>query len=339
MNTTLRVERSEGNGDHSALEGPLSLVYKKYGGNKMSETASKIASVNSPLTQSLISYEVSKRGWGPKLYGLFDDGRIEECVDGRLLSASEAFEEEMTCHMAKAFARFHSLDLPFDKKSVDPLTASKKAFLVEKPLLQEWIDSAVATEECLTSFRALLDFPLEEEYTWVSSVFAKTKHRKAFCAMDSNYLNRLVRKDETVEHRCLIIDYDISCWYDRAFDLSSHFIFRLITAENRDNFLTGSPYPSREEQRYFLARYLEEASKVFQDFDPHGMDNVDHLQLETDIYALIVLLWQLYVSCHYHKIYQIDPNIYFIINCFIDLYRKLKDEFCVNHPHLVASIQ
>lgn len=281
---------------------------------------------------------MSKRGWGPELFGLFDSGRIEECVDGKPLSPSIAFDDEISSHVAKAHARFHSLDLPFEKHGRDPLEA-RKAFLTAKPLLQAWLDSAVASEQCKQSYRALLDFPLEEEFMWASSFISKIQHRKAFCSIDANYCNRLLRNDETVEHRCYIIDYDISCWYDRGFDLSCHFLFRLITVENRDTqgFLTGLPYPSREERKFFLARYLEEASNFVKDFQPDGLDSVDHLLSETDVYALIVVIWQLFICAHLYVVHEFDPHVHYIIDCFLDLYRKLKDEFVVDHPEMLAD--
>ena len=46
--------------------------------------------INSPLVQSLIFYGQSKQGWGPKLYGLLEDGRVEEFVDCHTLTAEEA---------------------------------------------------------------------------------------------------------------------------------------------------------------------------------------------------------------------------------------------------------
>ena len=383
MNITLRVDKTNCRGTDSKENGPDSLVYKKYGGNKMGKIVFEISRVNSPLVQSLISHEVSKRGWGPKLYGLFDSGRIEEYVDSRVLLASEAFEEQMASHVAKAYARFHSLDLPLEKLSCNPVALARQSFLskrslfqkkidsalakkkarepyqallyspfregftgffsglresffTQRPLSQKRMDPAIAEEKGFQSFQALLNFPFEEEYTWVFSVVEKIDHRKAFCSIYPNYLNRLVLNDETVEHRCFIIDYDLSCWCDRGFDLGAHFVFRLINAEDHDN-LSGAPYPSRKEQRYFLARYLEEASKLFHDFDPDGMDNVDHLQLETDIYALVVLLGIFYTQCHLYEFHETEANAHRFIDCVMQLYRKLEYEFYANNPELVSN--
>lgn len=335
MNTTLRVDKLNNKPSDVTKDAPSALIFKKYGGNKMTDTASKILDVNSQLTQSLICYEMSRRGWGPKLYGVIDDARIEEYVDGRPLHASEAFEEKMSRDVARAYARFHSLDLPLDRDGEDLLVQVRRSLDTEKAALQQWTDSAVAAEECLRSFKRLLAFPCEEEYLWVHSVLPKIQHRKVFCSMDSNYLNRIVRNDETADDRCMTIDYDISGYYNRGCDLAGHFVLRTLDGSGKESKLSGFPYPSEEERDYFLSRYLEECSQLFDDFDPQSVDNLTHLKLESDIYALWEILLQLMIAMNFHKIHHIEPKLHTIIDCLIDLHATLKSAFVSNHPLLV----
>ena len=75
--------------------GPTSIVFKKCGGNVFDEDVKEVVITNSPLVQSLIFYEQSKRVWGPKLCGLLEIGRIEEFVSRHTLNQKESFTSEL----------------------------------------------------------------------------------------------------------------------------------------------------------------------------------------------------------------------------------------------------
>ena len=153
--------------------------------------------------------------------------------------------------------------------------------------------------------------------------------------MDSNYLNRVVKNDETDDNRCVIIDYDISCYHDRGIDLAEHFVLRSYDLSGKQSKVSGLPYPSRDEQTFFLSRYLEESCKLLDDFDPQGIDNIDHLLLEADIYAIYFTLWQLFLSCNFYKLFTSEPKMHTVIDYLIDLHGTLKKTFCTEYPHLI----
>jgi hypothetical protein len=56
---------------------------------------------------------MSRRGWGPKVYGFFPGGQLEEYfVGSHTLTAKEAWDVVVRCAVAKSYARLHSLQLP-----------------------------------------------------------------------------------------------------------------------------------------------------------------------------------------------------------------------------------
>ena len=103
----------------SSPSAPTSLVVKTYGGNIFTKQAAELSSINSCLVQSIIFHQQSTRGWGPKLYGLFDGGRIEEFIDCHTLTAQEAFSDELMADVVTAYACFHSLKLSIKQHSYD----------------------------------------------------------------------------------------------------------------------------------------------------------------------------------------------------------------------------
>jgi choline/ethanolamine kinase len=67
----------------------------------------------SAAQQAIVYWEMSRRGWGPKVYGFFPGGQLEEYfVGSHTLTAKEAWDVVVRCAVAKSYARLHSLQLP-----------------------------------------------------------------------------------------------------------------------------------------------------------------------------------------------------------------------------------
>ena len=170
-------------------------MVKKYGGNIFDDHAKDLIHINSPMIQSLIFHEQSSRGWGPKLYGLMDDGRVEEFVDCHTLTAEEAFTPEINRDLARALARFQSLDLPIRRTHNDILTRET----LPKPMIffiyqssvrsttflaifysqcQGWTERVAIRIDKLdpsSCFRKFPNFPIEEEGNYIDSVRQRIK--------------------------------------------------------------------------------------------------------------------------------------------------------------------
>ena len=145
--------------------GPKNLIFKKYGGNELGATIKDKFHINTPLVQSLIFHEQSKRGWGPKLFGLFENGRVEEFVDCHTLRAEEAFKEDMIKDVAKAFARFHSHKFPLCQEPIDMLQKAMSTIESAKEYMRELIKSGDMDELISANypFEEVLNFPYDTE--------------------------------------------------------------------------------------------------------------------------------------------------------------------------------
>lgn len=338
INTTYKVSRREVSLSVETNDSPSSLVYKKYGGNVLAEVLDDEVPVNSPLKQSIISYEMSKRHWGPRLFGVTDNTRIEEYIDCDTLTASQVFTSEISNDLARVFARFHSLDFPFNRERGYGQDWSK-IFNRAKEDFNLWIESAASTantvpDEVINSFKELFSFPFAQELAWLASTIAKIKHRTVFCNMDPNYLNRLVKKKTTLsahEDRCMIIDFDISCYYHRGYDLGGLFVSRTFDLLAED-YSSGFPYPSQEERDAFLTRYLDESRHVFDDFDPVSPDNIENIRKEADVHAINCVFDILMESSNYFKLYSTCPKLHLSVDAMLKLFYTLKHDFQAKYP-------
>lgn len=67
--------------------------------------------VETLITDSVIFTLLSERGLGPKLYGLFPGGRIEEYINARPLLTSELADEKLSVLIAQKMAAIHQMEV------------------------------------------------------------------------------------------------------------------------------------------------------------------------------------------------------------------------------------
>ena len=339
VNTTLKVEKIHLNvGDKHAndRQEPKNILFKKYGGNIFGKEATDLGVVNSPMTQSLIAHELSTRGWGPKVYGLLEDGRIEEFVDAHDLRPEEGLDEDI----AVAYARFHSIKLPIKQERLDIVAKMMQSLSENKQRLRQFLDSTDMESEQRSSFEKVYNFPFQEEKSWLNCIGAKIKQRIVLSTMDPNYLNRLVRNVNPTDPdtpRILFIDFDMTSYSDRGYDLAGHFVNRMFNAPDSNNKMSGLSYPSESERNVFLSVYLKEAKRLFEDFDENHLDSLENLILEVDFnamgYAIVILLF----CVNMHAVYDQKPSLTTIFKPLIELYNTLKVQFQTKYSKLALN--
>jgi choline/ethanolamine kinase len=68
------------------------------------------------LKDIIVSTILSDFSMGPKLYGIFPAGRLEELIDASPMDYKDMFNPEFSCQIAQVMAQFHTLEMPFVKK-------------------------------------------------------------------------------------------------------------------------------------------------------------------------------------------------------------------------------
>jgi choline kinase len=220
---------------------------------------------------------------GPSLYGVFEGGRVEELLRGHTLEMKNLQDSSIEENVARAYARFHSMKLPLPNK-----LASDLANRVKK-LSPETLDAIKKLGYDITLFT----LEWNRIVPWLRDELEKIGSRLVFTHCDTNFLNIFVREDaKEGETNIAILDYEMSKYSYRAFDLGSHFVNRMCrwgaTGDKRSKF----PYPSIDERRRFIKLYLEETKRIgyLNDFDENGRDSVDTLLQESRLGSLFYMV-------------------------------------------------
>lgn len=272
-----------------------------------------------PVCEVLIAEEVSRRRFGPILYGVFDEGRVEEFLEGHTLTPCDFEDPVINKGIAVAYARFHSIKLPLPKR--------EKTVLPSLPSPSEY---AVRKARDMGYNMDIFDIDWNGRAGWLTEESHRINSRVVFCHVDCNLLNIFVRdKPTTGQDKVVLVDYELAGYRYRGFDLGGHFIARMFHWAEKDK-VSGSPYPSRKEREAFIKDYLNEAVKLgyINDFDIKGRDSVDHILKETQLGSMMYL----FTLCTYYSInmelfVSMDPNFFVAMPLIMETYDKLMKEY------------
>lgn len=85
-----------------AKDEPASVLIRHFGQTIAIEDPPPGTTTLSATEQAVVYYEMGRRGWGPKLYGIFPGGRLEEYIDAHPLTAAESMEPKIRQDIALA---------------------------------------------------------------------------------------------------------------------------------------------------------------------------------------------------------------------------------------------
>ncbi|KAI3717985.1 hypothetical protein L1987_69954 [Smallanthus sonchifolius] len=184
---------------------------------------------------------ISTHKHGPRLLGQFPEGRVEEFIHAKTLSASDLRDPEISALIAAKMREFHNLNMP----------GSKNALLW--PRMRKWLVKArsLCSQEHAKEFR--LDI-LENEIDTLETELSKHQQEVVFCHNDLQYGNIMI-DDKT--RTITLIDYEYASYNPVAYDLANHF------CEWASNYHTDTPhvldynmYPDLEDRRRFVQSFL-----------------------------------------------------------------------------------
>nr|XP_022911009.1 choline/ethanolamine kinase isoform X2 [Onthophagus taurus] len=211
------------------------------------------------ITESVIFTLLSERGLGPKLYGLFPGGRIEQYINARPLQTRELSDPKLTHLIAKKMASIHSMEVPLQK---------------EPGWLWETIDKWLKRTELILSSdkvpdlaKILTQIDYKEEVGWLKKRIDMENCPVVFCHNDMQEGNILIKQDVNDNEgdvKLVLIDFEYCSYNYRSYDLANHFIEYTYdyTEESpplyKENF---ENYPSVQQRLAFINSYLEETRK------------------------------------------------------------------------------
>ncbi|PIC37833.1 hypothetical protein B9Z55_010039 [Caenorhabditis nigoni] len=169
------------------------------------------------FTDTVLFSIFSERGIGPKLYGFFDGGRLEEYIPSRTLDAVSVLEPEISLKIGASFPKYHSMNVPLSK--------NRRCFQVMRDVLQQYQNLGGGDFQLFPTHVTWTDHPdsitvenLQKEIdlmeSWANEIFEDTV---VFCHNDlacANILELNSNKD------LLFIDWEFASYNCRGFDLA-----------------------------------------------------------------------------------------------------------------------
>ncbi|KAH0590356.1 hypothetical protein H2248_000513 [Termitomyces sp. 'cryptogamus'] len=207
---------------------------------------------------------------GPRVYGTFENGRLEEFFESTTLTSSDIRDPTISRWIGARMAELHSVDIEVVESGSTRGPKSDGWEIGVKGNVKQWlppaqevlslpsVDERVREELNLTAFK--------REWTnylrWLSTVDdIHSGSARVFAHNDTQYGNLLrlqYNKDIIDEHRQLIVvDFEYAAPNPASFDIANH--FHEWTANYHapnPHLLDTSRYPTYDERRNFYTAYI-----------------------------------------------------------------------------------
>lgn len=312
--------------DHVASEAeePRRVLLRVYG--------AILQGVDSLILESVMFAILAERSLGPKLYGIFPEGRLEGYLPNERMTTKELSDPSISAEIASKVARFHRMQMPFNKEP-------KWLFGTIDKYMDQVMKLNFTREAHVKKYKKLMKFNLPAELDSLRQLLAATQSPVVFCHNDVQEGNilKLEGRDPTSTERLMLIDFEYSSYNYRGFDFGNHFCEWMYDYTlNQWPFYKAiaEDYPTREQQLHFIRKYLAE-HRAFSDDDQTQEDQTqeDQTQLEEAMlieanrYALAShFLWGLW-SIIQAKISKIEFGYMDYAQCRFDAYFKQKKLF------------
>ncbi|KAK2439975.1 Protein kinase superfamily protein [Trifolium repens] len=217
---------------------------------------------------------MSKNGQGPRLLGRFTNGRVEEFIHARTLSAPDLRDPSISALIAAKLKEFHNLDMPGEKKV--NLWCTLRNWLIEAKRLS-------SPKEVEAFYLDTVD----KEISILEKELSGTHQQIGFCHNDLQYGN-IMLDEET--NSVTIIDYEYASHNPVAYDIANHFCEMAANYHTETpHILDYSKYPDFEERARFIKAYLSSSG------EQPSESEVEHLLQEVEKYTLANhLFWGLW---------------------------------------------
>ncbi|KAI0050717.1 kinase-like protein [Auriscalpium vulgare] len=209
---------------------------------------------------------------GPRIYGTFENGRIEEYFDSVTLTASDIRDMRTSGFIGARMAELHGVDIGATEQP--PVSASTHATIplqiAAKKNVYSWLPPArhvLSLPSLPARARDALDLDVfqtkwETYMHWLEQQeAAHTPSPRVFCHNDAQYGNLLrlnkLKAGLPEHHQIIVVDFEYAAPNPAAFDIANH--FHEWTADYHGatpHVLDPTRYPSLAQRRVFYRAYL-----------------------------------------------------------------------------------
>ncbi|NXW11981.1 CHKA kinase, partial [Fregetta grallaria] len=214
--------------------------------------------VDSLVLESVMFAILAERALGPRLYGVFPQGRLEQYIPSRRLRTEDLRDPDISKEIAVKMSRFHGMVMPFNKEP-------KWLFGTMEWYLKQILELTFPEEEQLKKFNHLKTYNLQEEMKSLRELLESTPSPVVFCHNDVQEGNILLLAghEASSSDKLMLIDFEYSSYNYRGFDIGNHFC-EWVYNYTHDSWpffkASAENYPSRQQQLHFIRHYLSEDS-------------------------------------------------------------------------------
>ncbi|XP_039584287.1 choline kinase alpha isoform X2 [Passer montanus] len=237
------------------------------------------------VLESVMFAILAERALGPKLYGIFPQGRLEEFIPSRKLSTEELSLPDISAEIAEKMARFHGMKMPFNKEP-------KWLFGTMEKYLNQVLRIKFTRESQTRKLNKLLSYNLPQEMKNLRAMLEATSSPVVFCHNDCQEGNILLLegKESSENQKLMLIDFEYSSYNYRGFDIGNHFCEWMYDySYEKYPFFKASflKYPSKKQQLHFLSNYLSAFHDGFENLsDEEKCELEEEVLVEVNRFAL-----------------------------------------------------
>lgn len=279
----------------SVKESDVACIIRLYGG-KFIQADNQLRS-NGRECEILVVYILGELSIGPKLYGIFDTGRLEQFLPNYTILTDDDVESNVTmAALARKYAQMHSLSLPISKEPRDFFTfieetlksqfdSYKEGILSRKPDTKSESDE---DKKILQAYDVFEKFDYFEFLNEMKQLAPRIHSKVVVSHNDTNRANVMIdRSVETVTKDSIrLVDFEFSGYNYRGSDIGSHFNNRRVDMAKvvEGKFEKHLPYPDRVKREHFIQQYLDELNQLGVELGA-TTDTVEHILLESEFYG------------------------------------------------------
>lgn len=206
------------------------------------------------ITETVVFTMLAERNLGPRLFGVFPGGRLEEFIPGHPLTSGEMRSPQFGGQIARNVALVHSLEVPVSKEPTW-LVDTMCSYLHRLKVCPE----KVPVEERRQA-EEMAGWDVRQEVDWLLNFLNIVDSPVVFSHNDINTGNILVREDPESWDPVVFIDYEFAAYNYRAFDIANHFNEWMYDYGRKDfpyYYRRTDQYPSQGEQERWVRMYLK----------------------------------------------------------------------------------
>ncbi|KAJ2648816.1 hypothetical protein IWW40_003616 [Coemansia sp. RSA 1250] len=210
--------------------------------------------------------QLTSLGFGPQLYGIFGNGRLEEYLESTTLRRDDIRQPSVSKHIARRMSELHALVSyyrPYGRDGEKPELWGNVDSWLRLIRLRKWssvLSACSANPQCMEILNSWPD--LLALIDKLRELVDKANSPIVFAHADLQYGNILRLKDTG---ELAVVDFEYAGYNYRGFDIANHFC-EWMADYHRDSdphLLNEMDFPTESQRQAFLRTYVK--SKAFLD--------------------------------------------------------------------------